>query len=84
LNLGQVTEEELQQEEQDEPEMMKSARKWDNFMALEEEAKKEWAAPENDTREYREQRAIDFFNAAGVRVPDSSRGSPVLIRCSTV
>ena len=67
LNLGQVTAEELQQEEQDEPDMMKNAAKWDNFLALEAEAKREWAKPEDDTLEYREQRAVDFFNAAGVR-----------------
>ena len=52
--------------------MMKNAAKWDNFLALEAEAKREWAKPEDDTLEYREQRAVDFFNAAGVRCADSN------------
>jgi len=81
LNLGDATEQEMEQEERDEPEMMQNARKWDHFMELEAEAKREWAAPEDDTREYREQRAVDFFNAAGVRLPDSNRRIRVPIPC---
>ena len=83
LNLGQVTEEEMEQEERDEPQMMKSARSWDNFLALEAEAKKEWAKPEDDTREYREQRAVDFFNAGNVRCGDSNSRICTPILCSS-
>lgn len=62
-----VTEEEIAAEEEDEPTMMQNAKYWDDFIALVNEAQKPWAVPEDDTDEYRKQRAVDFFNVANVR-----------------
>ena len=45
LNLGQISEADLEAEEREEPEMMKQAGYWDNFLALEREAKRPWAHP---------------------------------------
>ena len=46
--------------------MMSNARAWDNFLALVAESNEEWAAPADDTDEYRKQRAVKFFNKATV------------------
>ena len=62
-----VTEEEIAAEEDDEPTMMQNAKYWDDFNALVEEAQKPWAAPDDDTDDYRKKRAVAFFNVANVR-----------------
>lgn len=81
LNLGDhegVTEEDLQQEEQEEPAMMEAARKWDHFFELVAESNAEWAAPDLDTDEYREQRAVTLFNKATVVARDIKSLNPEL------
>ena len=65
LNLGSPTEAKLQQEEQEEPKMMKQTACWDRFLALEHEAKRPWASPSEDTDEYHKDCAVKFFNLAG-------------------
>lgn len=64
LHLGEPSAEDIAAEAEAEPAMMRAADVWDNFLALELEARREWATPEADTDEYRKQRAVAFFNAA--------------------
>ena len=61
------TDEELAAEEDAEPTMMRDSTYWDNFLALVDILQEPWAAPEFDTRDYREKRAVRVFNAGGCR-----------------
>ena len=72
LNLGnaQPTVEELEVETAAEPAMMKAATVWDNFLELKAEVNTPWAAPADDTDDYRKQRALDVFNKANVVARD--------------
>jgi len=67
LNMGHCTRtaEELNQEEHDQPTMMLHAGMWDHFLDMNAEAKRPWAPPSEDTDDYREERAVAFFNLAG-------------------
>ena len=62
-----MTEDEIAAEDDDEPTMMQNAKYWDDFNALVDEAQKPWATPDDDTDDYRKQRAVAFFNVANVR-----------------
>ena len=43
---------------------MLQAGRWDHFLALCREARREWAPPDEDTDEYREDRAVKLFNVS--------------------
>eukprot|EP00965_Chrysotila_dentata_P210087 6185679-Pleurochrysis_carterae.AAC.1 len=49
---------------------MEHAQMWDNFLAYIEAAERPWASPDEDTDEYRKERAVEFFNLAGVLATD--------------
>jgi len=57
------TEEELEDEEAEEPVMMRDAGYWDDFLKMVDTIQEEWAPPDYDTRQYREERAVKAFNA---------------------
>eukprot|EP00965_Chrysotila_dentata_P203158 6181549-Pleurochrysis_carterae.AAC.1 len=42
--------------------MLEHAAMWDHFLDYVEAAEREWAVPEDDTDEYRKQRAVELFN----------------------
>ena len=67
-----VTEEEIAAEEDEEPDMMKSALYWDNFIALVDLCNEPWAEPEDDTDDYRKKRAVRAFNAGELEPPSPS------------
>ena len=56
------TDEELEQEEQEEPLMMRNAARWDNFLTLVRSISKAWPQGEADSTAYREERAVEAFN----------------------
>ena len=56
------TEEDLEQEEREEPLMMRNAARWDNFLAVVRSIAVPWPQGEQDSREYREGRAVEAFN----------------------
>ena len=64
LNLGD-TDADVEADEQEEPQMMSHASYWDHFLALVRSTQEPWAAPADDTDEYREKRAVDAFNKGG-------------------
>ena len=66
-----VTAEELAAEEREEPDMMKAAGYWDNFLSLVHEMNEPWVAPEDGITEYRKGRAVKAFNA-GLSLPASN------------
>ena len=57
------TEEELQEEEDELPIMMRDAQYWDDFLALVDVLQEPWADPAQDTQAFRESRAVKIFNA---------------------
>ena len=81
LNLGQVGDAEVEAEENAEPEMMTMAGYWDNFLALEAESKEPWATPADDTDEYREGRAVKFFNLSSKVANDLFALNPEIAGC---
>ena len=66
-----VTDEQIAAEEEEEPDMMKHAQYWDNFLALVDLCNEPWAAPEDDTDDYRKMRAVKAFNAGARFTPRS-------------
>ena len=63
------TDEELEAEEEEEPIMQRDAAYWDAFLALVDILQEPWAEPAQDTRAFREARAIKVFNAGMVLCP---------------
>ena len=57
------TDAELEAEAEAEPGMMRDAGYWDDFLNLVDIMQEPWAAPEADTNEYRQMRAVRVFNA---------------------
>ena len=57
------TDAELEAEAEAEPGMMRDAGYWDDFLNLVDIMQEPWAAPEADTNEYRQMRAVRIFNA---------------------
>jgi hypothetical protein len=60
----EVTEEMLEAEEAEEPQMMQHATYWDHFLALVVSIEAPWALGSADTDEYRKGRAVSCFNLA--------------------
>ena len=54
------TEEEIAAEEREEPDMMRHAGMWDNYLGWVRAIQAPW--DESDTTEYRENRAVEYFN----------------------
>jgi hypothetical protein len=52
----------IEEEELQEPDMMKNAGRWDNFLALVRAFQAPWPQGEPDTDEYRKGRAVEAFN----------------------
>ena len=61
-----VTQAQTDAEAADEPEMMKHAGYWDDFLALMAESVRAWACAEEDTDEYRQGRTVKAFNLGAV------------------
>ena len=74
------TEEEIAEEEAEEPLMMQNAASWDNFIEYVRLCQAPWAAPDDDTDDYRKARAVEFFNAGSCapspRPPASAEWHP--------
>ena len=61
------TDAQIADEEEAVPQMMGDAQKWDGFLALVDIMQEPWASEADDTRAYREARAVRVFNAGGCR-----------------
>ena len=53
------TDDDVEAERQEEPQMMKDADRWDRFLAWVRDVHSPWLS---DTDEYRKERALDYFN----------------------
>eukprot|EP00966_Prymnesium_polylepis_P196717 4558191-Prymnesium_polylepis.1 len=60
----EVTEEEIEQEEKEDPLMMQNAARCDRFLALVQAIHKPWPQGEAVSTTYREGRAVEAFNLA--------------------
>ena len=63
------TAEEIAEEEQEEPLMMQNAAAWDDFLDYVGLLQEPWAAPDDDTNNYRKKRAVQFFDAGVLPAP---------------
>ena len=73
------TAEEIEEEEAEEPQMMKDADRWDNFLALVRGSQATWPQGEADTNEYRQGRAVSAFNLGGAVARDILELKPTLL-----
>ena len=64
------TDAEVEQEEKEEPLMMKNAARWDNFLNLVRASQAPWPQGEPDTDDYRKGRAVEAFNLGGLCAND--------------
>ena len=79
------TDAKLEAEAEAEPGMMRDAGYWDDFLNLVDIMQEPWEAPEADTDEYRQMRAVRVFNAGvlvytsiGLDLPSLTSASPPL------